>query len=677
LFFTNNTAYLVLWETLTNHFDEIELEQRQLNGEIKPVKIQSFPLEYWLDSINFHTKKRNRSEAERAIAKLLDDRDASVDESIKKGEDWTKHIYSSQEAIGGQFLENENVLVVQNKVDKKIDKNFIDQEELKTKYPKIFDFSDISVLKKRGLNSLNELIFEIFDSMPILGQEYLGTWGAIKQKIESGKFSEPFQLKEFKKYCNNIISNLQQVKGKNNSQKKKVLFSDQDTESFAQYLSDIGMLLYYPENPLLKDKVFINQEQVLDNIYAILLDLNATNGEFNQELVLRVLRKKMMDSEAQNTINLMLHFKIIFDHPTKDKTYIAPLYLPKEPVQGVKIFSSLFSMPTYRFQYKSFIYKNVILDFFSRYGKKVLIEPNNSNLYYYWKEGIVVKDELSKEIVMVKFIPASKSGQKAFINVHAINGSASESFLNKVIVDIDDINKDLDSTKCVSVNGADFVPLKFIHDNEEKENWVFLYDNKYYKLTDFKKYLKKPIKMKNIFISYSKQDHRLVAKFQEHLTAMKRDGKVATWYCSELEAGSVWTEEIQKRMDEADIICFMVSPNFMKTEYIHEHEIAKAFEKKAKNPNFRIVPIILDFCRWSTTNNDLSQFTALPYTVKPVMDFDNQNMAWYIIEECLRLMIDNDLEPVGESFYAKQKLPLDILKIYNRIVEDRVDKNTK
>jgi hypothetical protein len=73
----------------------------------------------------------------------------------------------------------------------------------------------------------------------------------------------------------------------------------------------------------------------------------------------------------------------------------------------------------------------------------------------------------------------------------------------------------------------------------------------------------------------------------------------------------------------------------------------------------------------------LSQFTALPYTVKPVMDFDNQNMAWYIIEECLRLMIDNDLEPVGESFYAKQKLPLDILKIYNRIVEDRFDKNTK
>ena len=102
-------------------------------------------------------------------------------------------------------------------------------------------------------------------------------------------------------------------------------------------------------------------------------------------------------------------------------------------------------------------------------------------------------------------------------------------------------------------------------------------------------------------------------------------------------------------------------------------EIKKAFERKDKDSNFKIVPIILNFCRWTTVNNDLGKFTALPYTAKPVMDFKNQDMAWYIIEECLRLMIDNDLNPTGENFYNNQKLPSDVLKIYNRIVEGKVD----
>lgn len=96
--------------------------------------------------------------------------------------------------------------------------------------------------------------------------------------------------------------------------------------------------------------------------------------------------------------------------------------------------------------------------------------------------------------------------------------------------------------------------------------------------------------MKKLFISYSKQDIRLVNKFIEHLSALQRDGKVSHWYCSELEAGSNWNDEIQKHFDDSDIVCFMISPNFMKTDYIHEHEIKKAFERKKADPSFKNGP---------------------------------------------------------------------------------------
>jgi hypothetical protein len=55
------------------------------------------------------------------------------------------------------------------------------------------------------------------------------------------------------------------------------------------------------------------------------------------------------------------------------------------------------------------------------------------------------------------------------------------------------------------------------------------------------------------------------------------------------------------------------------------------------------------------------------------MDFKIQDMAWYIIVECLRLMIDKDLNPTGENFYNNQELPTDVVNLYNRIVEGKVD----
>lgn len=185
------------------------------------------------------------------------------------------------------------------------------------------------------------------------------------------------------------------------------------------------------------------------------------------------------------------------------------------------------------------------------------------------------------------------------------------------------------------------------------------------------------IKLKKIFISYSKDDFSLVNEFQDHLSSLKRDGIISTWYCTELIAGGEWDKDITKHFEEADIVCFMVSSNLMRTDYIHKYEIAKAFEKKRNNANFKIVPIILDFCSWSTVVNNLSEFTALPYTAKPVCDFDNKNMAWYIIVECIRFMITSDQQPTDDDWFKKQELPKSIKNIYKRIVNELVDKNTK
>lgn len=676
LFFTNRTAYVLIWDGKSNHFGESEIKQTQSDGELKDVKIETFPLEYWLDSIRYHTQKRKLTQIEKSITKILDERDEQIEESLRSKTDWTKSVTVSINKASEilQEKEEENILVIQNKVDSKDLKIFLNEEELRNSYPKIYDFEQISLYKNDRIKMSKNILFDIFDSLEILNRQFLGTWNYIKQDIEKQTFNNSFSSEGFLNYCNKIIRKLPELKRKPNPQRKKVLFSLEDSKIFASFLADIGLCLYYPENSELKEKVFLNQNQILSDLNKILLAINKTTGEISEYDIASTLEKQEESDEVKDIINLMLHFKILFKHPLAvKKSYIAPLYLPQNPPKSIKLFHSLFENPVYRFQYKTFIHKSVILDFFHTYGSKALSETSDDSSFYYWKNGIVIKDEKSNDIVMAKFVPWNNNNKCASLDIYAANGT-NDKFITEIVDYIDSINQGINVKKLVpNESQGDFIPLETIHQNEKEDNQIFHFNKKYYRLTSFKKYLNSPLKIKKIFISYSKQDIRLVNKFIEHLSALKRDGKVSHWYCSELEAGSVWNDEIQKHLEEADIVCFMVSPNFMKTDYIYEHEIKKVFERKGKDPNFKIVPIILNFCRWTTKNNNLGDFTALPYTAKPVMDFKNQDMAWYIIEECLRLMIDNDLNPEGKDFYKNQELPTEVLKIYNRIVEGKVD----
>ncbi|SCY75933.1 Ras of Complex, Roc, domain of DAPkinase [Flavobacterium anhuiense] len=679
LFFTNRTAYALLWDQLSNHFDELEIEQTQSDGQKKTVKIETFPLEYWLDSIRYHTQKRKLTQIEKSITKILDERDEQIEESIRGKTDWTKSVTNSVDKVSEVLheKEEENILILQNKVDSKQSKIFLNEENLNRNYPKIYDFEQVSLYKNDRLELSKNILFDIFDSLEVLNRQFLGTWNHIKQDIEKNTFNKSFSIEDFLSYCNKIIKRLPELKGKSAAQRKKVLFLIDDAKVFASFLADIGLCLYYPENNQLEGKVFLNQNQILGDLNKILLSINKVNGEISQLDIANTLKKQEESDEVKDIISLMLHFKILFRHPTVDKkSYIAPLYLPPNPPKSIKLFQSLFNNPVYRFHYETFIHKSIILDLFHKYGSKALSETSDDSSFYFWKNGIIIKDEVSKDIAMVKFSSWNNDNKCASLNIYSLS-CTNDKFIETIVGHIDSINQGIKVTKLVpDENNKDFIPLDIIHQNEKEENPIFFYNEKYYRLTSFKKYLKTPLKMKKLFISYSKQDIRLVNKFIEHLSALQRDGKVSHWYCSELEAGSNWNDEIQKHFDDSDIVCFMISPNFMKTDYIHEHEIKKAYERKKADQNFKIVPIILNFCRWTTVNNNLGEFTALPYTAKPVMDFKNQDMAWYIIEACLRLMIENDLNPAGEDFYNKQKLPSDILKIYNRIVEDKVDNNS-
>ncbi|SFE40088.1 C-terminal of Roc, COR, domain [Chitinophaga sp. CF118] len=467
---------------------------------------------------------------------------------------------------------------------------------------------------------------------------------------------------------------------------------------------NMGLLLYFDK--IIPDRVFVKPQVLLDLLYK-----NILGEQKSMELTKEEIEQKVKDNDlgitTNEVIDLLINFDLVFQIPDCSNIYFVPQYL-KPPHTLVNFFKQhQFLFPDIFIESDNFLMNVAMLKIFSHYGKYV--QGKYVKQYLFWKDGIVLeKDEM---ILMINF-NRQMERIELYSDVKSKNFQLQKEVIDFILhlrldkhktiheehtekPDFDDEGIDWSSdyfSVYISLDGVFYtswsklienvdndilqIKLSSVHRTSEIPENIIL--TKTTSVFDFNKFLPKKSKgqMKKIFISYSKEDLRMVNKFQEHLSALKLDGKVTTWYCTELSAGGEWNFEIQSHFDDADIVCFMVSPNFMKTKYIHEYEIKKAFKRKSENPDFMIVPIILDFCRWTTNHNNLGDYSALPYSAKPVADFSNQNMAWYIVQECLRFIIDNKDSNRGDALYNNPGLPKDVLQIFERIMEHKVDNNS-
>ncbi|WP_017732750.1 TIR domain-containing protein [Nafulsella turpanensis] len=131
--------------------------------------------------------------------------------------------------------------------------------------------------------------------------------------------------------------------------------------------------------------------------------------------------------------------------------------------------------------------------------------------------------------------------------------------------------------------------------------------------------------MLKLFISYSHKDEQLVSKFHNHLAPLKSNGTIEAWYDRKLNAGASFQEEIDNNLENADIICLMISDNFLASNacILEKDEALKLRMTKGT----RVVPIILSSCAWIELA-ELSDLLATPTDGKPVTKFEDQNDGW-------------------------------------------------
>ena len=103
--------------------------------------------------------------------------------------------------------------------------------------------------------------------------------------------------------------------------------------------------------------------------------------------------------------------------------------------------------------------------------------------------------------------------------------------------------------------------------------------------------------MQKIFISYSHQDKAVKDHLVIHLNVLEKQGMLDPWDDERINAGDDWRTTIRQALQDAHVAIFLVSADFLSSDFIAGEEVPLLLEKRAKE-GLHIVPIIIRPCAW-------------------------------------------------------------------------------
>lgn len=141
-----------------------------------------------------------------------------------------------------------------------------------------------------------------------------------------------------------------------------------------------------------------------------------------------------------------------------------------------------------------------------------------------------------------------------------------------------------------------------------------------------------------IFISYTQDDVEYKRQLQAHLSGLKRNNMIADWADDEMLIGKVWDQEKKQRLQEADIILFLVSASFLASNFESDKEMQTAMSRYHAGQVI-IVPILIRPC--DIESLEISKFKILPQNKLPISKWKDKDEAYVDIVKQLRRIIGN------------------------------------
>jgi hypothetical protein len=158
------------------------------------------------------------------------------------------------------------------------------------------------------------------------------------------------------------------------------------------------------------------------------------------------------------------------------------------------------------------------------------------------------------------------------------------------------------------------------------------FHSKWFEVENSQEQISMPVK---IFFCYAHEDETLLNQLKTHLKPLQWKGLIDTWYDRDISPGTEWKQEINKRLNEAEIILLLVSPDFMASDYCYSVEMKQALERHERGES-RVIPIILRPTLWQ---GELGTLQALPIDAKPIKSWPDPDDAFFNVAEGIQKII--------------------------------------
>jgi hypothetical protein len=130
----------------------------------------------------------------------------------------------------------------------------------------------------------------------------------------------------------------------------------------------------------------------------------------------------------------------------------------------------------------------------------------------------------------------------------------------------------------------------------------------------------------HVFISYSHKDSKFLDQLLTHLKPLERAGRLTKWSDKQIAPGSNWFTEIRESLARAKVAILLITPSFLASDFIHEHELGPLLSQAEKG-GVRILWVPVRAAAYDETA--LKDYQALSSADKPLAQMKaERDEAW-------------------------------------------------
>ncbi len=216
------------------------------------------------------------------------------------------------------------IFIVINKCDDGIGRiKRVDWDDYRKRYPQIEGVYDVSCKDGRNINDLRDAIQTRAIKLPLMKKQWFSEWLRARTALETrAKTENHISYNEFRTIC-----------GKHG-------VSAEDIPTLAKYLHNLGIIMYYHDDVLLRNMVILSSEWGTDAVYKILDQqercLKGRNGILYADQDLTDIwsdKERYPEEYHQHLLSLMGKFQLSFRITPTSNTYLIAELLESQAIE--------------------------------------------------------------------------------------------------------------------------------------------------------------------------------------------------------------------------------------------------------------------------------------------------------------------------------------------------------